>query len=67
MPKKVDVLTVPVGDVSIPVYHHLFGRGNTSGYAFKHEGLGEVVRVIFESGETMVINTNFLEAVNGDA
>ena len=63
MAKKTDVLTIPIGDVSVPVYHQIFGRGNTSGYAFKREGLGEVVRVNFESGDTMVVNTKFLYEV----
>jgi hypothetical protein len=47
----------------MPVYHLIYGRGCTSGYAFKRDGLGEVVRVNFESGESMVVNTKFLYEV----
>ena len=63
MAKKTDVVTIPIGDVSVPVYHLMYGRGCTSGYAFKRDGLGEVVRVNFESGESMVVNTKFLYEV----
>jgi hypothetical protein len=63
MPKKTDVVTIPVGDVSVPVYHLIYGRGCTSGYAFSHPGFGEVVRVNFESGDSMVMNTKFLYEV----
>ena len=63
MAKKTDVVTIPIGDVSMPVYHPIYGRGCTSGYAFKRDGLGEVVKVNFESGNSMVVNTKFLYEV----
>lgn len=63
MAKKTDVVTIPIGDVSVPVYHLIYGRGCTAGYAFKRDGLGEIVKVNFESGNSMVVNTKFLYEV----